>query len=715
MSLPIAGQHFAPIDVDEAEMSGMSGASGMSADKRPAEEPAADAPLPRREGTESPEAATAAGLSSCGTTKKEECTNVLPDRKGGRRFTPPPPPPDADEYENIRYTIVDRPKRDKVPRFRCWENIACDACRVLKIERCSGKTPCEPCFEKRIPCTYKYIPETLLDPSVFEPREPGPLNPELENLQPARRYANEETPPLVFLHKAWRQIADPLRPASMRPSDQPFDRSSPFRLPPESRWPELLGEFFGGFSGVFQILHRPSLQQWADTVQRNDRCGYDLWHGLTRSKAAIVLMALALGSFFRDRAHRDKKANKPDEWIWSLNFGDSLFATAIAYTDAETGYPTLESAQVRLLEDIYLLCTSRFLQAWNTFGNTLQTISALGYHRRIGRNRGLSLNVSVQPNYAKLQCERRLFCTFNDDTINRDLPDAIIDEDCDENGPISSLPSDCYIEALVHHAKLNKILERIYSEVYTLRDIPEEDRLKCAARLADDVESWQKKLPYLMQQRETSLLPVFRRQSIILRLAYYHAQMLVYRPFLMAPYPHWGDNKRIADHAVKELLETCRLVSVYFFDLARNLEPRMFGTIWYAHQVGYCASAIIYFTPHFRERQQLFGGPNYRGYEGTDEKRKELADRMTEILANTNPYSPGPRFSTILKELRAEAEHLSGHVTWNPQHPTQGAAPGGPKRLWDSFKIVDWNDLDSAAFGPISDFAPVPIVAARRR
>lgn len=579
--------------------------------------------------------------------------------------------------------------------------------------------------------------EPLPDPSTFLEAEPGPLDPELEELQPARRYAAGQTPPLIFLHRAWRKIAHPSSPASMRSSDQPFDRSAPFRLPPQYRWPELMDQFWSGFSGTFHVLHRPSVQQWADVVEQNGSSGAELWEGISRAKAAIVLMALALGSFYRDRAHRDKKANKPDEWIWSLNFGDNLFSTSIAFTDAEDGYPTLESAQVRLLQDIYLICTSRFLQAWNTFGNTLQTITALGYHRRIGRNRGLGLNVTIRPNYAKLQCERRLFWSvyildkqlsimlgkpsnLNDDTIDQELPDAVNDEDCDENGPIRAHPSDCYMEALVSHAKLNKILERIFSEVYTLRDVPEDERLACAYRRGADVEDWHTNLPPLIsKQRETTLLPIFRRQATLLRLAYYHAQMLVYRPFLMAPYPHWGERKRAADSAVRDCLEACRLTTTVFFDLARNMQPRMFGTIWYAHQVGYCAASIMYMIPHFRERQRLFGGPHYRGYESTDKQKMELADRVADTLADgTNPYSPGPRCAVILRELKAEAERqmnpnnppepiqtdseitspseqlladalradweadLSGHVTWNPQNPTEGAAPGGPKRLW---------------------------------
>jgi hypothetical protein len=310
--------------------------------------------------------------------------------------------------------------------------------------------------------------------------------------------------------------------------------------------------------------------------------------------------------------------------------------------------------------------------------------------------------------------------TFNDDSIDQELPDPVNDEDADEHGPMRAHQNDCYIEALIHHAKLNKILERMYSEIYTLRAIPEDDRLECAFRLGAQVESWYENLPLLLRLKEQTLLSVFRRQATMLKFAYYHAQLLAYRPFLMAPYPHWGKKKRIADDCVRDVLEVCRHVSVLFFDLARNLEKRMFSTVWYCHQVGFLAAAIFYLAPHFRERQREFSGAAHRGYESTDKQRLGIADKMTDILAgDTNPYSPAQRFAVILKELRKEVESqmdkeseppeglfrepelvtpseqlladalradwegdLSGGEVWNPQHPMEGAAPGRRRRLW---------------------------------
>ncbi|KAK1754423.1 fungal-specific transcription factor domain-containing protein [Echria macrotheca] len=462
---------------------------------------------------------------------------------------------------------------------------------------------------------------------------------------------------------------------SLLPCDQPFDHSTPFRLPPRIRQDSLLDEFFNGWFGTFHFVHRPSVLEWLDWVDSNWSAGIDLWRGIGHARAAIVLMALAIGSFYRSRHNRDLKRNKPEEWVWSLNFGDNMFKAAVTLVDAEAGDPTLESAQARLLQDIYLLCTSRTKQAWYTFGNTLQILTALDLHRRLGRNRGLGLDVKQRPNYAKIQCERRIFWSayiidkqlsiilgrpghFSADNIDQEYPDCVNDEDADIHGPIRAPPSDCYVAALVSQAHLNKLFERIYREVYSLRDIPVNDRLKAAHLLGVEVEEWKENLPSLLNsQRATILLPIFRRQAGLLRLAYCHAQILVYRPFLMSPYPAEKGRRRPVDTAVRRLGDAARLAVGLVHELARNNDQRMFSTFWYPHQIGYCGAAVLYLLPHVRERQKLFWGPNFRGMDKTDLKSISLADNFTKLLAeSTNPYSSGPRCAIILRELKAEAE-----------------------------------------------------------
>jgi hypothetical protein len=157
--MPIAGQQNAPIDVDEADMSGT---SGRSVGKRPAEDAAETARPAKKRITRSCDQCKdtqyrCSGFLPCQicTMKGKKCSYNPYTRRGGRLRTPPPPPTDVEDPEKVRLTAKSREEQAKIKRFRSWDSLACDACRVLKIERCSGKIPCEHCFEKRIDCTYR--------------------------------------------------------------------------------------------------------------------------------------------------------------------------------------------------------------------------------------------------------------------------------------------------------------------------------------------------------------------------------------------------------------------------------------------------------------------------------------------------------------------------------------------------------------------------------
>ena len=378
--------------------------------------------------------------------------------------------------------------------------------------------PCDGCFKQRMPCTYSKRsaalaglffphehPDGLLQEQANDDDEtgetvatavvggwqadPGPADPasnpsvlDIDALQLERRYANEETPPLVFLHKAWRRMARAQRqdgdgspgragaePQSVHTGDQPFDYSKPLRWPEKPCWLEQQQHFFNCWASTFHFIHRPTVAAWLETVYLNWVHERDLWESIGHARAAVAIMTMALGSRYRNR-RLYKKKSQANEYIWTLNHADQLFSISLRLTDAEMGKPRLESVQARLLQDMYLITTCRMTLASYTFANTLQMIIALGLHRRRGRNRGLGRDIVSRPDYAKIQCERRTFWTaniidkqlsimygrpshFNDDTADQDLPDPVNDEDIGPNGPFRSHQSDCYIEALVSQAK----------------------------------------------------------------------------------------------------------------------------------------------------------------------------------------------------------------------------------------------------------------------
>lgn len=288
--------------------------------------------------------------------------------------------------------------------------------------------------------------------------------PDIVPLQFPTRYAGEETPPLVFLHRAWRRIARALEQPGLTPAqaavrrlslpsgDQPYDTSRPYPLQGElDRWLEMQRKLAAGWTETFHFLHRPTARTWLNSVHRNYASRAPLEFRVGHAKAAIAIMTIALGSL-------------PDR------IGDHPYLITQSLTDSEPGPPTLESVQARLLQVLYMLCTCRLGQASYGFGAVVHMMTALGLHRRRGRNKGLGLEIVHHPEYAKVQCERRTFWSayildkqlalmsgrpsyFNLDIVDQDFPDCVNDEDMGPAGPFRPHKGDCYVEALVEQAK----------------------------------------------------------------------------------------------------------------------------------------------------------------------------------------------------------------------------------------------------------------------
>lgn len=300
-------------------------------------------------------------------------------------------------------------------------------------------------------------PAATVRASTILPREPAHPSHKLEALQPAERHANEPTPPLAFLRRTRHTIA-----TSMPQRDQPFDFSAEALYPPKPRRTELFEEFFWGWNAAAHFVHAYSvMERMEDVCQHAGAGGVDLAFRVGNVRAATVLLALAIGSLSRVREHPKPRSNEPDSWIWTLSFGDNMFRAAKELLDRDDSV-TLESAQARLIHDMYLLSTNRLMQAWQSFGSTVQMMTSLGLHRR-----SLDLYPPNRPNYAKTQSERRLFWfayvldkqisalfgrpnRWNDEMIDQQLPDCVDYENPDEDGAVGILLSDCNTAGLIH-------------------------------------------------------------------------------------------------------------------------------------------------------------------------------------------------------------------------------------------------------------------------
>lgn len=582
-------------------------------------------------------------------------------------------------------------------------------------------------------------------------------------LEVAGQYS-DTTSGLSFLHRAWRRISNGESIQVMggqlgsvddnqlltRAGDKPFQRPSHVRIPPLDRGRELLRLYFDVCIATYRLLHRPTVELWFDTVSNNFTSSQPLFTNLGHAKTSIVLSVLAVACIHEERA-RGESGLTPATGVAVAAQSDEIFCEALRLTETETGFPKLESAQARLIQVLYLLMSSRFNQAWYAFGHALQVLSALGLHRREDRKRP---SPAHRRDYVEEQCKKRTFWVaytldkylgvifgrprhYHDDDIDQDFPDAVNDEDMTSIGPRES-DNDCHIESLISHAKLAQIAERISREVYSIKSVPDEERLAAAHQLGAELRQWRAALPpFLGAINPSSLIPSFRRQAMALRMSYSHAVMLAHRPFLLKNTArHSEDLRRLARDSITECIKAAQSVLDAVDRMAR--EGRLFHAFWWTHYVCFCALVVVYVWAI----QESNNGSTIA------ERRKTLdqAEKCLNHLAQaTATNSPSRSYSIILQELRTEAKRKTARAL---QEPTQTAnamtsiasgsdglhaqlnLPDGETmqdaavaQLWqplfgspvdtsdpglqnflDDWQTTDWLDLDSSAFTSLPSY-----------
>ncbi|PVH97859.1 hypothetical protein DM02DRAFT_673779 [Periconia macrospinosa] len=666
----------------------------------------------------------------------------------------------------IGHVATDPRQKRKVTR-------ACDTCKTRKA-KCSGTQPCDTCAQKELECLYQASysrgkPPTppsnlhvrtatcsetmhpICSPTMPVQDVPSRASPELEI---SGQYS-DSTSGLSFLHRAWRRLSNDhngqLANGTLETSeneqllvsagDKPFPhRLGRLQLPPLSKCRHLMAMYFDICIATYRILHRPTIESWLETMAQNAKQGSHIAQSITQAQASVVLAMLAVASFHEAKAQGSDPPLDDDEAMVQC---DLLFSESVRLAETESGYPKLESAQARLIQVLYLLTSSRMNQAWYTFGHTLLIISALGLHRRGYRRRR-----SNHRNFIEDQCRKRTFWVaytldkylgvvfgrprhYHDDDIDQEFPDPINDEDMNANGIIREVTDDCHINSLICHAKLAQISEQILREVYSIRNIPDPDRVAASHRLGLKLREWKSSLPPVLGViNPSSLIPAFRRQATVLQLSYCHAVMLAHRPFLLKNVNHQTEDVRnLASESIEECISAAE--SVFLIVDRMKKDGRIFHAFWWTHYVTFCALVVVYVW-------SIQQGSRDQSANDTHANILDRAENCLNHLAQaTACNSPSRRYSIILQELRSEAKRKAARrlqaqsrasitvqgqigqdmtsnlsnvsnadaVQWGGllHSPLESGSPRTTGFL-DGWQTTDWLDLDSSAFGPIPLF-----------
>ena len=353
-------------------------------------------------------------------------------------------------------------------------------------------------------------------------------------------------------------------------------------LPDSHECLALFSRYFEFAMATYRFLHQPTVQTWLESYQTDEKLTTTT---LSTTRRAIILLVLATASLYNVDSSHDVIPQKPGEE--SFMAGEQFFQAAQKLMQGETGPARLESVQARILTSLYLLNTSRLHQAWYSFGTATQLIVALGIHRS-GEIR------SAQPDLVVAECRKRSFWTaYTLDTYfsvmlgrppyiqeafaDQDYPQLLNDKDLSSNQIVKRTKNiDCAITASILHAKVAAIVRQASKEQYLLHRTSEDQQLRTAARLNAEIAQWQNELPVFLSGaiQPESLIPMFRRQLTVLRIACAHAIMLINRPLMLSRHTLTTE---IQPH-VEECLSATKTALDVVLDLATS--SRIFSAFW---------------------------------------------------------------------------------------------------------------------------------------
>ncbi|KAK7530009.1 finger protein [Phyllosticta citribraziliensis] len=440
-----------------------------------------------------------------------------------------------------------------------------------------------------------------------------------------------------------------------------------FILPAESEGRALMARYFDFAAPTHRFLHRNTIEDWFQELY--DTHGEMRKRSDKRSRTAVLLMVFAQAMIFSKSGTREQNARS------SARF----FSAAEQQLSGEKGSIRLTSVQARLAQCLYLLAQSRINHCWSLFGTTAHLVLALGMHRKRRPDPNFSAN------YIEAECRKRTFWnaynldtylsvalgrprTFHDEDIDQDLPTSVNDFDL-RRREIRPVPAKSLsiMSGCIAHIELSRIMASILRDLYGIKPLSRERQQFLADKNDKALAEWRKRTSYILDGGfdDSFVLPIFLRQRNVLNLAYWHAQILIRRPFLLRNLANLTTQTSTEDrasdrHHPSGHIQQCIDAAMNIVNHVDKMSTtgQMQSTFWFTHYFAFCAVMVLYvFTI-----QEQNSHPQL--YERLFDAGKKCQGQISEISI---PGSLAERYGVVLEELRLEILRYNNYLASREQ------------------------------------------------
>ncbi|KAJ7123989.1 fungal-specific transcription factor domain-containing protein [Mycena crocata] len=288
----------------------------------------------------------------------------------------------------------------------------------------------------------------------------------------------------------------------------------------------LVKIYFEQINPLIGILHFPSFHQSLTDGQ----------HYSDPQFGAVVLAVCSMASRYSDdpRVFLDG-ANSQHSCGWKWFRQVRPIRTSFAPE------PSLQQLQLICLSVLYLAGSSSPEECWVLAGLGVRYGQAAGVHRRAGYSRMEALEAELYKRvFWILVAIDTIVSTFkgrpritNSADIDLDLPADADEEHWATPNPVQPGGTPSTSSFIIAYLKLMMIFGRIQGAVYAVNG--QQCGQDVIAELDSDLNKWVDAVPDHLRWNPQQQNQVFLDQSAALFTTYYHAQILIHRPFIPAP------------------------------------------------------------------------------------------------------------------------------------------------------------------------------------
>jgi hypothetical protein len=445
-----------------------------------------------------------------------------------------------------------------------------------------------------------------------------------------------------------------------------------FSKPPHREWARILCDYaFNHASCLLRIVHVPSFYKSFDELYDTPREKHTQEH---MQFLGLLYSVLALGSMY-DVDETDPII--PDHYDEASNRGYKFYLGAKLYIKDLAECRDLTTLQALLFIIQFLQAIGNLNSCYNLIGIALRSALRMGLHRHILDPRMTPIESETRKRvfHTTRQMDIYLSTTLGlpivlqSKDIDQPLPIAIDDENIRADALLQMNGSKPSInEAFNAHAKLMDILAMVVECVYPPRAAPRKSThatymIDCN-RLREveiKLENWYQQLPDNLRPGNNDDVQ-FQRAQILLRFAYAHVQMMLYRPFMQylnhQETTHGDESDDRYQAFATAGLRICR--NIISIGLEIRKQAALIGPYWFITYTQFIAVLCLTFyassNPDKPEssdiiKDAVLGKESISGFN----QKSLAADRLSAALESM--------FDQLPESLRSKIQSIKG----NPQ------------------------------------------------